>query len=126
MSNSYVGESPRSTTDSPAREALVTNKVVDLSKNVTTTFIENSFSVRRLLNETCFGIFLLAMKITCSVFPCVAKQANLRFVLLTQLQLNLRSYNEELRQHLIEARKELEQNNRELSLKKQVFIIKER
>ena len=66
------------------------------------------------------------MKITYSVFPCVAKQANLRFVLLlTQLQLNLRSYNEELRQHLIEARKELEQNNRELSLKKQVFIIKE-
>ena len=60
------------------------------------------------------------------MFPCVAKQANLRFVLLlTQLQLNLRSYNEELRQHLIEARKELEQNNRELSLKKQVFIIKE-
>lgn len=54
------------------------------------------------------------------------KAANLRFVLLlTQLQLNLRSYNEELRQHLIEARKELEQNNRELSLKKQVFIIKE-
>ena len=78
------------------------------------------------VNETCFGSFLLAMKITCSVFPCVAKQANLRFVLLlTQLQLNLRSYNEELRQHLIEARKELEQNNRELSLKKQVFIIKE-
>ena len=38
------------------------------------------------------------------------------------LQLNLRSYNEELRQHLIEARKELEQNNRELALKKQVFI----
>lgn len=126
LSNSYVGESPRSTTDSPAREALVTNKVVDLLKNVTTTFIENSFSVRRLINETCFGIFLLAMKITCSVFLCVAKQANLRFVLLlTQLQLNLRSYNEELRQHLIEARKELEQNNRELSLKKQVFIIKE-
>lgn len=82
MSNSYVGESPRSTTDSPAREALVTNKVVDLLKNVTTTFIESSFSVRRLLNETCFGSFLLAMKITCSVFPCVAKQANLRFVLL--------------------------------------------
>ena len=39
------------------------------------------------------------------------------------LQLNLRSYNEELRQHLIEARKELEQNNRELALKKQVFIL---
>lgn len=33
--------------------------------------------------------------------------------------LNLRSCNEELRQHLIEARKELEQNNRELALKKQ-------
>ena len=82
LSNSYVGESPRSTTDSPAREALVTNKVVDLLKNVTTTFIESSFSVRRLLNETCFGSFLLAMKITCTVFTCVAKQANLRFVLL--------------------------------------------
>ncbi|KAJ7387331.1 hypothetical protein OS493_004319 [Desmophyllum pertusum] len=54
-SGSYVAESPRSTTDSPARDALV----------------------------------------------------------------NLRSYNEELRQHLIEARKELEQNNRELSQKKQ-------
>lgn len=39
------------------------------------------------------------------------------------LQLNLRSYNEELRQHLIEARKELEQSNRELALKKQVFIF---
>ncbi|XP_022807934.1 probable serine/threonine-protein kinase kinX isoform X3 [Stylophora pistillata] len=49
LSSSYVGESPRSTTDSPAREAL----------------------------------------------------------------LNLRSYNEELRQHLIEARKELEQNKKQ-------------
>ncbi|KAL9981708.1 hypothetical protein ACROYT_G010449 [Oculina patagonica] len=55
LSGSYVGESPRSSTNSPARDAL----------------------------------------------------------------LNLRSYNEELRQHLIEARKELEQNNREVSLKKQ-------
>lgn len=55
LSGSYIGESPRSTTDSPARDAL----------------------------------------------------------------LNLRSYNEELRQHLMEARKELEQNNRELALKKQ-------
>ncbi|XP_020632361.1 plectin-like isoform X6 [Orbicella faveolata] len=55
LSGSYLGESPRSTTNSPARDAL----------------------------------------------------------------LNLRSHNEELRHHLIEARKELEQNNRELSLKKQ-------
>ena len=43
------------------------------------------------------------------------------FFLYIYLQLNLRSYNEELRQHLMEARKELEQNNRELALKKQVF-----
>ncbi|XP_068690513.1 golgin subfamily A member 6-like protein 22 isoform X7 [Montipora foliosa] len=54
LSGSFVGESPMSSTASPAREAL----------------------------------------------------------------LNLRSYNEELRQHLIAARKELEQDNRELALKK--------
>jgi len=55
LSGSYIAESPSSTTDSPAKEALH----------------------------------------------------------------NLRSYNEELRQHLVEARKELEQNNRELAFKKQ-------
>lgn len=57
LSGSFVGESPMSSTASPAREAL----------------------------------------------------------------LNLRSYNQELRQHLIAARKELEQDNRELALKKPQF-----
>lgn len=57
-----------------------------------------------------------------SLLSSTQKRSEFLFVC-NLLQLNLRSYNEELRQHLIEARKELEQNNRELALKKQVFIF---
>lgn len=72
------------------------------------------------------GIHALVLRLTkvevryFVTFQCGKKKVQFFFVL--YLQLNLRSHNEELRHHLIEARKELEQNNRELSLKKQVIV----
>ena len=60
------------------------------------------------------------MRLGISLLSSMVKKVPFFFVL--YLQLNLRSHNEELRHHLIEARKELEQNNRELSLKKQVIV----
>lgn len=126
LSGSYVGESPRSTTDSPAKDALVImNDVFQKLEQLVVVVVMKGVGVggeqfqsrQKLKYEEFCRVFFW-------FFFIVVDQKRSQFLIVSSLlQLNLRSYNEELRQHLIEARKELEQNNRELALKKQVVIF---